>query len=173
MPSPRSALLALLVACGGSPAPTTPSPMAPVAAPVAPAAPTVEVISEQQVRDLLAKPQPGRARIVNFWAMWCAPCIAELPSLGAFAASHPEVDLVLVNLDLRSRRERIPAFAAEHGVAAARLLTLDSDDPAAAMSRAVPDWPNAIPVTWVFKADGTVAARYARAVDHEDLASHL
>lgn len=167
-------LLVAVLACDPQPAadPAPPAP-APAVAPAAVAPGQLEVVSEEQIRAMLTGKQPGKARIVNFWAMWCQPCIAELPSLAAFVATRPDVELVLVNLDLASRRGRIPEFAQRHGVGGARLLTLDSDDPAAAIARAVPGWPNAIPVTWVFRADGTVAARYARAVDHEDLAKHL
>lgn len=31
--------------------------------------------------------RPGTVRIVNVWATWCTPCIAELPSLAAMADS--------------------------------------------------------------------------------------
>ncbi len=163
-------VLALVLACDPAPAAAPPQAVAP-AAPVP--AGTLEIVSEDQIRAMLTEKHPGKARIVNFWAMWCQPCIAELPSLGAFAAQRPDVELVLVNLDLASRRDRIVGFAGQRGVGGARLLTLDSSDPVSAIARAVPGWPNAIPVTWVFRADGTVAARFARSVDHEDLAKHL
>ena len=169
---PKSAILIALWLSGCAdplPVVAVPGPVPAVANPE----PVLEVVTENDVRELLTQNKPGKARIVNFWAMWCAPCIAELPSLGAFADSHPEIELVLVNLDLASRRSKIPAFAKTRGVGSARLLTLDSPDPAEAISRAVPGWPNAIPVTWVFRADGTVAARYARTVTHEDLSRHL
>jgi thiol-disulfide isomerase/thioredoxin len=34
----------------------------------------------------LAKEAGGKPLIVNLWATWCAPCVAELPALDTFAA---------------------------------------------------------------------------------------
>lgn len=37
----------------------------------------------------------GRVVVVNLWAMWCAPCRTEMPTLAALQAAYPE-DQVLV-----------------------------------------------------------------------------
>lgn len=37
----------------------------------------------------------GRVVVVNLWAMWCAPCRTEMPTLAALQAAYPE-DRVLV-----------------------------------------------------------------------------
>ena len=41
----------------------------------------------------------GKPMLVNFWATWCAPCIQELPTLGALARNVPEIAVVLLNSD--------------------------------------------------------------------------
>jgi peptide/nickel transport system substrate-binding protein len=61
-----------------------------------------------------AMPRPGRVTFVDFWASWCTPCQASLPLVERFAAAHPDVDVVPIDVG------ESPAVAAEyaraHGV---------------------------------------------------------
>jgi thiol-disulfide isomerase/thioredoxin len=41
----------------------------------------------------------GKKVLLSFWASWCAPCRRELPALSTWAKSHPEVDILAVNVD--------------------------------------------------------------------------
>jgi thiol-disulfide isomerase/thioredoxin len=38
----------------------------------------------------------GKTVILNLWAPWCAPCLAEMPSLDRLAARLPEKDFAVV-----------------------------------------------------------------------------
>jgi thiol-disulfide isomerase/thioredoxin len=42
---------------------------------------------------------PGRITVVDFWATWCGPCVRAMPHLDRFARSHPNVDVLTINLD--------------------------------------------------------------------------
>jgi cytochrome c biogenesis protein CcmG, thiol:disulfide interchange protein DsbE len=41
----------------------------------------------------------GKVVLLNFWGSWCAPCIAELPSLQQFHREHPEYPILAVSID--------------------------------------------------------------------------
>lgn len=45
-------------------------------------------------------PAAAKVRVLNVWAMWCVPCVAEMPDLRAIDdAFGPEVTLAGVSLD--------------------------------------------------------------------------
>lgn len=51
----------------------------------------------------------GRVVLIDFWATWCAPCLAELPRLSALRARHSRerFEILGVSLDATSRRSLV------------------------------------------------------------------
>jgi thiol-disulfide isomerase/thioredoxin len=44
----------------------------------------------------------GKWVLVNYWATWCPPCIAEMPELEAFHQMHKDRDAVVVGVNMES-----------------------------------------------------------------------
>ena len=89
--------------------------------------------------------------IVNFWAMWCAPCVKELPYLQEYAATHPEVSLLLVSLDFKEDVDiKLKDFIRKKHINAPVVL-LDDPDANSWINRVSPDWSGAIPFTIISK----------------------
>ncbi len=57
----------------------------------------------------------GRVVILDFWASWCAPCRASMPSLEALAARHREAGVVLVGVSLDRTAEDAIDYLATSG----------------------------------------------------------
>ena len=75
-----------------------------------PAQPSVTKIDEKQFAELI-KPK-GKPLLINFWATWCTPCIAEFPDLvkidGEFKG---KIDLITVSLDFEEEwPQAFPSF---------------------------------------------------------------
>ncbi|MFN3388255.1 MAG: TlpA family protein disulfide reductase, partial [Allosphingosinicella sp.] len=57
----------------------------------------------------------GKPVLLNLWATWCAPCIAEMPTLDALAAREGDrLEVLTVSQDLEGR-ETVEAFFKERG----------------------------------------------------------
>lgn len=54
----------------------------------------------------------GKPLLVNLWATWCAPCIAEMPTLDRLAEREKDrIQLIVVSQDMAGRRAVDPYFA--------------------------------------------------------------
>lgn len=119
-----------------------------------------------------APPGSGKPRVLNFWATWCGPCVAEIPQLVAYAKSHPNVDVVLVNLDLPKLREsHVVPFVRDHAVTHVTHLQLDHTDPAKGIRDVLPDFPDVVPITLVVDGSGTITQRYWRSLTEADISA--
>jgi thiol-disulfide isomerase/thioredoxin len=57
----------------------------------------------------------GKPVLLNLWATWCAPCVAEMPTLDRLAAREPgRLNVVTLSQDLDGR-DRVEAFFEKQG----------------------------------------------------------
>jgi thiol-disulfide isomerase/thioredoxin len=68
----------------------------------------------------------GKPVVLNFWATWCAPCVAELPELDKLAAGGA-VTVLAVSTD-RTGALRVKPFLAQHPVSHATVLLDQASD---------------------------------------------
>lgn len=92
-------------------------------------------------------PGNGQWRIINYWAIWCAPCREEIPELNELDRSTKLVVLA-VNYDGKTGDE-LASQAAEMGITFALL----EQDPRATLSVARP---KVLPTTLLVSPDGQV-----------------
>ena len=102
--------------------------------------------------------QRGKWVIVNFWATWCSPCIAEMPAISKFVATHKHVAAIGLAWDDSSYAD-IVKFAKKHPVDYP-LAQVDTNHPLPGFPA-----PAGLPVTWLIAPDGHVARHFVGPVD--------
>jgi cytochrome c biogenesis protein CcmG, thiol:disulfide interchange protein DsbE len=111
----------------------------------------------------------GTPLVVNFWASWCPPCIAEMPDLEAV---HQLVDgrVTFVGINTQDTQERAGELVEQTGV------TYDLvRDPDAELFQAFGVF--AMPTTFYVDASGSIVARHSGLLTRDalldDLGRHL
>ncbi len=102
----------------------------------------------------------GRGMVVNFWATWCQPCVAEMPSLAVLAKALAPHDIAVLTVSSdRGGAGVVSAWFEQHGVTGLPVLL----DPRGVLARA---WgARGIPTTHVIDREGRERARISGAAD--------
>ena len=79
----------------------------------------------------------GRVLVLNFWATWCAPCIAEMPSLARLEEATSDLDVELACVS-RESMEVVGRFIAKRGDMGVPIFLLDGDPPDCFITRGIP-----------------------------------
>lgn len=104
--------------------------------------------------------------VVNVWASWCPPCIAEAPALQSVWEGYQEqgAPVQFVGIDFRDNPASAQAFATKIG------LTYPSlSDESGVMILALQGKAPSVPTTLVLDKDGRIAARVSGAVTEATL----
>lgn len=94
---------------------------------------------------------PNKTLIINMWATFCKPCVAEIPHFQKIVRGYDSsvVSLLLVSLDLPSQYpQKIRVFARKHGFDA-RMVWLDETNADYFCPRLDPSWSGSIPATLI------------------------
>jgi len=95
----------------------------------------------------------GKVILLNFWATWCGPCRAEIPSLVELQEQYKD-DLVVLGLSVDDTADKLLPYAAEFKMNYPVLVGLDRDDLQDAYG---PMW--GIPTTFVISRDGRICRK--------------
>ncbi len=102
----------------------------------------------------------GRGMVVNMWATWCVPCVAEMPSLERLSKAVAPQDIAVLPLSSdRGGADLVKSWYQSHGITALPVLL----DPKGAMARAFAA--RGIPTTVIINTNGKVVARLEGAAD--------
>jgi len=69
--------------------------------------------------------QRGKVVLLNFWATWCPPCIAEMPLLRQLSQSLQQQPFVMWAVAMKENRDKVAPFMDQHRLDVPALLDAD------------------------------------------------
>ena len=122
-------------------------------------------IDEKGAAELAAN-NTDKLRLVNLWATWCGPCVAELPELVEMNRMYRgrPFELVTISLDESDQRDEALAVLRKHHVSATTDIaaTEDRDRFGDALAK---EWPGPVPYTILIAPGGKVIYRHGGPID--------
>ena len=113
----------------------------------------------------------GKVLLINFWATWCAPCVAEFPEFVAIDKNYRAkgVRMVSISTDEKSDIESAVLPFLKKQQAEFESFLSDADDPQMLIDVVDKNWSGALPATFAFDKQGKLIFTKYGIIDREEL----
>ncbi len=114
----------------------------------------------------LRKNDSGKFRLVNFWATWCAPCVAEFDEFVIINRMyrHRDFETVLVSVNRPDEEKQVLEFLKKQQ-AANKNLIFGSADRTPLINAFDPGWQGEVPLTVLIDPEGKIIYRESGSID--------
>lgn len=117
---------------------------------------TIQSLNGQDFKMIDTK---GKVVFLNFWATWCPPCVAEMPSIQRLYEKLKDEEIVFVCIS-NEEVSKVNQFAKEKGFTFP-IYTMRGVPPAVFKTRG-------IPATFILSPDGKIAFRHIGSAKWDD-----
>jgi thiol-disulfide isomerase/thioredoxin len=123
---------------------------------------TVSVANPQKIKQSIES-EKGHVVVVNFWATWCSPCVAEFPALIKLYNDHRAAGLELITVSADQRGDisaKVLPFLKSHKAYSTNFL-MHAKDPEDAINAFDRSWQGDLPRTFIYDKKGHLAKTLA------------
>ncbi len=117
---------------------------------------TVEMISEAGIKELLQN-KSDKLRLINVWATWCGPCVAEFPDFITMNRMYRKRDFEFISIsaDDPVKKEKVEKYLKKVQASNTNYL-IDNDDKYKLIEAIDPKWQGALPYTILVEPGGKI-----------------
>ena len=96
----------------------------------------------------------GKVVLIDFWATWCGPCVAELPNVLKTYTKHHSEGFEIIGVSLDDNRQKLESFLKDKGISWPQFF----DGQGWSNKLAVKYGIQAIPATYLLDGNGVIIA---------------
>ena len=129
----------------------------------------LDSIDAEGIADVV-KNHSDKLRLINIWATWCGPCVAEFSDLVTLNHMYRDrgVQFVTITTDDMANRSKALAFLQKKQASGLNYIYA-GDDKYKLMDAIDPKWKGALPYTLLVEPNGKIVYAYEGAIDFEEL----
>ncbi len=130
------------------------------------AEPVSVALADPDVLKALRRNDSGKFCVVNFWATWCAPCVAEFQEFVTMnhMYRHRDFELVTVSINRPDEQAAVLEFLKKNQ-ASCRNLIFASEQREKLIDAFDPEWQGAVPYTVLISPEGKCIYRESGSID--------
>ena len=125
----------------------------------------LDTINAGQIRDLM-KNNTGKLRLINIWATWCGPCVAEFPDFVTMNRMYRRRDFEFISIsaDDPDKKDKALQFLQSQQASNSNYI-FNSDDRYKLIEAIDPKWQGALPYTLLVEPGGKIVYVTGGAID--------
>ena len=129
----------------------------------------LDTIGAKGIADVV-KNHSYKLRLINLWATWCAPCVAEFSDLVTLNHMYRDrgVQFVTITTDDMANRDKALAFLQRKQASGLNYI-YTGDNKYKLMDAIDPKWQGALPYTLLVEPNGKIVYAHEGAIDFEQL----
>lgn len=131
---------------------------------------SVRLLTVNDLENRIAN-NPDTTFVINFWATWCMPCVAELPHFQKVAREYAErpLKVIFVSLDYKSKLVGVVIPFAEKKQLTKEVYLLNESNQQEYIDRISKEWSGSIPATLIVNTKRKIRAFYEQEFEYDEL----